>query len=369
MSFIKYLNESLFVEKKDHLINKIPSLTDDQKQEIIQVFTKFPHKERNIDWNNLNKLTYDDFKTILADVSTTQKTKQVKEKGIEGLTQGKDYIQIPNIPEGKAYIPLNHNASKLLASSYVCNVEGKWCTAQNEPKHWNDYVFKNDIVLVYFIFDNSKYAMAIIYKPDNKKVHLKYELFHQKGNKITSIPNINLDKIKNSKEIEVAKQFIDQNNPLTKPIELAKENYKETKYKDGTDVKLAQTNEEWVQYGKDKEGAYCIKDGEYYYNWYAVQKGLNTPSGWRVPSDFDWDRVDKQITIEQINDMKKRPGGYRGSNGNFNDQSSNGNWWSATEFDASYAFNRYLYSNNTTLYRNDDYKKYGFSVRLLRDLN
>jgi predicted RNA-binding protein with PUA domain len=33
------------LEKKDHLINKIPSLSQEQKDEIIAHFQKFPHLE------------------------------------------------------------------------------------------------------------------------------------------------------------------------------------------------------------------------------------------------------------------------------------------------------------------------------------
>jgi len=60
------------------------------------------------------------------------------------------------------------------------------------------------------------------------------------------------------------------------------------------------------------------------------------------------------------------PGGYRNNDGTFNNQSNNGNWWSATENDASNAWNRNLNYNNENL--NNNNKSWGFSVRLLRDL-
>ena len=62
------------------------------------------------------------------------------------------------------------------------------------------------------------------------------------------------------------------------------------------------------------------------------------------------------------------PGGYRNNNGNFNNQSNNGNWWSSTENDASNAYNRNLNYNNDNLNRNNNNKRYGFSLRLVRDL-
>ena len=61
------------------------------------------------------------------------------------------------------------------------------------------------------------------------------------------------------------------------------------------------------------------------------------------------------------------PGGYRNNNGNFNNVGNNGNWWSATENDASNAYNRNLNYNNENLNRNNNNKRAGLSVRLVRD--
>jgi uncharacterized protein (TIGR02145 family) len=73
------------------------------------------------------------------------------------------------------------------------------------------------------------------------------------------------------------------------------------------------------------------------------------------------------MTIKWLLIFSALPGGYRNNNGNFNNQSNNGNWWSATENDASNAYNRNLNYNNENLNRNNN-KRWGFSVRLLRDL-
>jgi uncharacterized protein (TIGR02145 family) len=62
------------------------------------------------------------------------------------------------------------------------------------------------------------------------------------------------------------------------------------------------------------------------------------------------------------------PGGYRNNDGNFNNIGNNGNWWSATENNASNAYNRNLNYDNDNLNRNNNNKGCGFSVRLLRDL-
>jgi uncharacterized protein (TIGR02145 family) len=61
------------------------------------------------------------------------------------------------------------------------------------------------------------------------------------------------------------------------------------------------------------------------------------------------------------------PGGYRGGSGPFGDISKGGHWWSFTEFDTGYAWNRSLYSSHGVLTSLDYNKTDGFSVRCLRD--
>ena len=74
------------------------------------------------------------------------------------------------------------------------------------------------------------------------------------------------------------------------------------------------------------------------------------------------------MTIKWLLLFSALPGGYRNNNGNFNNQSNNGNWWSATENDASNAWNRNLNNGNDNLNRNNNNKSCGFSLRLVRDL-
>ena len=64
------------------------------------------------------------------------------------------------------------------------------------------------------------------------------------------------------------------------------------------------------------------------------------------------------------------PGGYRNLNGSFNYIGYYGNWWSATENNASPAYGRNLSYNGSSLGRDGgDGKSCGFSVRLVRDSN
>jgi uncharacterized protein (TIGR02145 family) len=61
------------------------------------------------------------------------------------------------------------------------------------------------------------------------------------------------------------------------------------------------------------------------------------------------------------------PGGFRYYSGTYSNQSIYGTWWSATEYEASYAWYRYLSNIDNGLRRSGDNKSSGYSVRLLRN--
>jgi len=196
---IKIFKNLNLLEKKDHIIRKIPNLTSEQKEELINFFNKHPNYENRIDWNKWKTLTYEDFKDILGIESKTQRKKSVKISGIKGLKEGEDYIQLKNLPDDtQGYIPLNYEASKFIASRYVGGIEGKWCTAyQKTREYWEEY--KSDrIIFIYLIKDNEKYAIAVY--PDNRT----YEVYDKNDNKISYIPGIDIKRdILNKKNISI----------------------------------------------------------------------------------------------------------------------------------------------------------------------
>jgi uncharacterized protein (TIGR02145 family) len=61
------------------------------------------------------------------------------------------------------------------------------------------------------------------------------------------------------------------------------------------------------------------------------------------------------------------PGGYGSSGGSFYDVGRNGCWWSATEYDAYYAYCRGMGYTDGYVYYNYDGKDDLFSVRCLQD--
>jgi hypothetical protein len=179
-------------EKKDNLIRKNPNLTEEQKQEIIEVLNKHPSYENKVDWNRNNKLNYEDFLAVLRPL-------YINDLDFRGLIEGKDYDLLLDKSNEKLYLIYTYNASKIIASNSVepklwteipdwCGYEekideaqafghfdsehgdmkpgAKWCISmQTSNELWNDY--SNDFYFVFWIRDdeslgnNQKIAISI----------------------------------------------------------------------------------------------------------------------------------------------------------------------------------------------------------------
>ena len=166
-------------EKKDHLIKRNPNLTDEQKQEIIEVLGRHPSYENKIDWNKSNSLTYKDFFEVLRPL-------YINDLDPRGLVKGEDYDILYESDDEVLYSVYTHDASKILASNAVapkmwtkipdwCGREefndeahafghfdsehgymkpgAKWCISmQTSDKYWNKY---NEDFHFFFWFRNN----------------------------------------------------------------------------------------------------------------------------------------------------------------------------------------------------------------------
>jgi len=163
-----------------------------------------------------------------------------------------------------------------------------------------------------------------------------------------------------------------------------RKNLRVFKFRNEDPIPIIQDNEEWVML---QESAMCINpnNGEFYYNWYAVNdpRGL-APIGFHVPSDDEWQQlVDycggdekagcclKSVKKWDSNGYSKGfnaiPAGNRNSDfGTFNGQGYYGYWWSSSPNGAG-AWNRVLASGDPNVYRYGNDTRYGFSVRLIKD--
>jgi len=172
------------------------------------------------------------------------------------------------------------------------------------------------------------------------------------------------------------------------------ENLKTTKYNDRTAIPLVIDNTAWSIL---ETPGYCCynNDQETYgntygtlYNWYVVQTEKLCPDGWHVPSDAEWRILTTFLGGVYVAGGKMKetgtahwnepntgatnesgftglPGGLR-VNG-FSRNGTQGFFWSSTEDSSADAFYRELSSSHFRVERDYDNKRWGFSVRCVRD--
>jgi uncharacterized protein (TIGR02145 family) len=133
------------------------------------------------------------------------------------------------------------------------------------------------------------------------------------------------------------------------------------------------------------------------YQWDEMMQYSTTPgvqgicmSGWHLPTDDEWTALTNYLGGEDVagGAMKEAgtthwlapntgatnsrgftglPAGVRISDGLFGYLGYYAYFWSSTEYSGSIAWDRNLYYDGSYVYRFDDYKVHGFSVRCLKD--
>ena len=200
-----------------------------------------------------------------------------------------------------------------------------------------------------------------------------------------------------------------------------KENLKTTRYADGTalidgagagDLSLDYTTRYYFAYNDNE--SYVATYGRLY-TWAAAMNGATSsetnpsevqgvcPDGWHMPGDDEWKELEMYLGMTEqqafttewrgTNEGQKLkettqhshwythvfvtgtnesgfsalPGGSRWYNTSFRDLTARANFWSATESMSSFAWCRRLYYYHADIYRYDDYKSRGYSVRCVKD--
>jgi uncharacterized protein (TIGR02145 family) len=175
-----------------------------------------------------------------------------------------------------------------------------------------------------------------------------------------------------------------------------KENLRTSSYSDGAPIFRADKSTEWslltsgayCWYNNDS-AAYNIPYGKLY-NWYAVQNGNLCPTGWHVPSDFEWADLAEFLGGNKVAGGKLKensgsywkqpnkdasnesgytalPGGYRNGSGIFYYLGYFDYWWSSTERSPGSSWYWYVYFDTGYLYRDKDYMTMGHAVRCIKD--
>jgi uncharacterized protein (TIGR02145 family) len=193
-----------------------------------------------------------------------------------------------------------------------------------------------------------------------------------------------------------------------------KENLKTTQYNDETPIPLESDGSKWAGL---KTPAYCwIENNETaykntygaLYNWYAVNTGKLCPEGWHVSADTDWTTmgnyliangynyngrttaneygkaiasvtgwsstsIDCAIGSDNYPDKRNAtgftalPGGIRSNDSNIYKIVFYGMFWTSSERDTSFAFDRYLGYDHCGVVRSWRHKENGLSVRCVRN--
>jgi len=190
-----------------------------------------------------------------------------------------------------------------------------------------------------------------------------------------------------------------------------KENLKTTRYRAGSAIATGLSNSQWAS---DTSGAYAIYNNlgrndtlfGKLYNWYAVNntQGL-CPAGWHVPTDAEWKSLEAQLgmpaneldqigpfrgesqnvggKLKAVSSLWQSPNvgatdesGFSGLPGPIRTQvgiyatdtiGSLGIWWSFTGSTASSSWTRYLDRNSGSSQRWEYDRRFGLSVRCLKD--
>jgi uncharacterized protein (TIGR02145 family) len=235
---------------------------------------------------------------------------------------------------------------------------------------------------------------------------------NEKGKSLISTGSSNL--AKTEKLLSITQKILSEIKPQYESVKIGNQlwitrNLDVDRFRNGDLIPHVKSDEEWVKAGENGEPAWCYYDndpenGKKYgklYNWYAVTdpRGL-APKGSHVPTDQEWaileefmgenspgykmksvagwntwDDEDEEIQNgngDNSSGFNGLPGGYRFNSGSFYGISYYAFFWSAAEYDYSYAWFRYLFSFDSNVYRGydiyDNYSKSsGASVRCLRD--
>jgi uncharacterized protein (TIGR02145 family) len=191
-------------------------------------------------------------------------------------------------------------------------------------------------------------------------------------------------------------QVTDKDDNTYKTVTIGKqvwmaENLNVEHYRNGDAIPQVQDKEEWANL---TTGAWCYYDNNSgngmgkLYNWYAVSdtRGF-APEGWHVPTDEEWTILTDLLGGERVAGEKLKstsgwdddyngtntygftalPGGYRNHDGYFLNFGKNGLFWTSTEFSSTNVWFRNVIGSIPDVFRPNYDKKFGLSVRCVKD--
>ena len=147
-----------------------------------------------------------------------------------------------------------------------------------------------------------------------------------------------------------------------------------TKFRNGDDIPLVQSDQGWIQAFQHQQPAFCYinnKSAEsngtkVLYNWYAVTdpRGI-APAGYHVPSESELNNLSQVLSSEN-----KEFSGQRTEYGKFEDFQEKEFWWSSTSYLYNSSVLAWAYVSDRmypNLFKRYFNKASGLSVRCLKD--
>lgn len=159
--------------------------------------------------------------------------------------------------------------------------------------------------------------------------------------------------------------------------EWSQENLATRYFSNGDEIPLYESDQDYLNAGMRGEPACCYYNndatlGPVYgllYNGYAAHdpRGL-APEGWRIPDEMDWMMLEAQVKTSSEEPFVGLHGGSRGINGAFGGFGTSGYWWSLIDPRPEQVWGRRLSKGSAHLAPIDSFKRFGFSVRCMREL-
>lgn len=172
------------------------------------------------------------------------------------------------------------------------------------------------------------------------------------------------------------------------------ENLKVTRFSNGDSIEMIDQVAVWENL--ETPGYWLLPDYKdkpkigILYNWYVTSDSRNVcPRGWHIPTDNEWtimlnflggsNVAGKELIkkhhffsfFSNKNVLKSIFGvyfcGYLGFDGSYCDIDSKSCWWSKTENVSNTAWNRMIQVDDIKIYRDDEIKQAGLSIRCVKN--
>jgi uncharacterized protein (TIGR02145 family) len=263
---------------------------------------------------------------------------------------------------------------------------------------------RNTIMKVFWrqsnIYFNDSTISAIKFRTFNNNQYIYVYLFGNSNEYSYALSNIDSICFYNI----VFGEMVDIDNNKYKTVKIGNqewmaENLNVSHYRNGDSIRYAESSSDWVDAGKNKEGAWCYYEnypplGKMYgklYNYYAVidPRGL-APIGWHIATTPEWNSLIYYLEGDSIAGGKIKeigtvhwgkpnkgasnssgftalPGGYRLFEGSFSYLFEHGCWWTSSPMVNNYADLFMVGYNDIKLEYYRYFKEAGQSVRCIKD--